>query len=173
MTVFLLYRRGRITRKGGSVCIYASTLLQSCLYYSSNDFEVICFICCSNRNQDVLTVCYWLTQVILATTTVLSFPYDKAAPDFTHYRNDYGGQFVFRHSLFWQFWVLIPELLAYAGNLVTLWVMYLGKPENRVTISQICAVYKQEICAKNIRNMPKYALTMSENMQKYAGNMCT
>jgi len=51
--------------------------------------------------------------------------------------------------------------------------MYLGKPENRVTISQICAVYKQEICAKHIRNMPKYAPTMSENMQKYAGNMRT
>ena len=36
-----------------------------------------------------------------------------------------------------------------------------------------CVAYKQEICAKNIRNMPKYAPTMSENMQKYAGNMRT
>ena len=47
--------------------------------------------------------------------------------------------------------------------------MYLGKPENRVTISQICAVYKQEICAKHIQNMPKYAPTMGENMREICG----
>ena len=71
-----------------------------------------------------------------------------------------GRQFVFRHSLFRQFWVLIPELLA--------WVMYLGKPENCVTISQICAVYKQEICAKNIRNMPKYAPILQNRYSRTA-----
>ena len=44
--------------------------------------------------------------------------------------------------------------------------MYLGKPENRVTISQICAVYKQEICAKNIQNI--YAQICANNERKYA-----
>ena len=41
ITDFLLYRRDHIKRKGEGACIYVSTLLQSCLYYSSNDFEVI------------------------------------------------------------------------------------------------------------------------------------
>ena len=41
ITDFLLYRRDHRKRKGDGACIYVSTLLQSCLYYSSNDFEVI------------------------------------------------------------------------------------------------------------------------------------
>ena len=66
---------------------------------------------------------------------------------------------------------LFPNCWLRLGTQLRCELTYLGKPENRVTISQICAVYKQEICAKHIQNMPKYAPTMSENMREYAGNM--
>jgi len=58
ITGFLLYRRDRIKRKGGGVCIYVSTLLQSCLYYSSNDFEVIWAKICCHGDCYFVASCY-------------------------------------------------------------------------------------------------------------------
>lgn len=55
---FSLYRKDRKKRKGGGVCIYVKDFLPSCIYYSSNDFEVIWVKVSFHGNCFFIAACY-------------------------------------------------------------------------------------------------------------------